>query len=253
MTKSRTNWQQVGGNYVLPEGEVHLWRARLDGSSESPAKLRQTLSNAERERARKFYFMPDRTRYVIGRGLCRILLGRCLGIAADQVRFEAGTAGKPRLAQDFRKSLNFNVAHSGDFVLVAIADNCEVGVDIEQIRHDFDPHEIAKQFFSESERLGLEALPADLRHGAFFSCWTRKEAYLKARGDGLNLGLDTFDVAFMPGQQPRLVATRPDPAEAQRWTLDDIEVDPNYKAALAREDKGTLLKTWDWLADAKLF
>jgi 4'-phosphopantetheinyl transferase len=251
MTESTTNWQRPGDNYILPEGELHVWRARIDGSSESLVKLRQTLSIAECERAAKFYFMPDRTRYVIGRGLCRILLGRCLGISADRLSFAYGPAGKPKLAQDFQQSLlHFNVAHSGDFVLVALAYRCELGVDIELIERDVEVEGIAQQFFSANERGSLIAnVPADGKHDAFFTCWTRKEAYLKARGDGLSLPLDSFDVAFLPGQAPRLIETRQDPAEASRWTLQDLDVDPLYKAALACEGASLQLRTWDWRGD----
>jgi 4'-phosphopantetheinyl transferase len=238
----------------LPEGEVHVWRAHLDTPSDTLVKLRQTFSPAECERAGKFYFMPDRTRYVIGRGLCRILLERCLGIPADRLRFEYGTAGKPKLAQDFQRSLlHFNVAHSGDFVLVALAYRYQLGVDIELIQTDFEVDAIAQQFFSATERASLIAnVPVHGKHDAFFTCWTRKEAYLKARGDGLSLPLDSFDVAFLPGQEPQLIETRQDPAEASRWTLRDLDVDPLYKAALACDSPSLQLRTWDWRGDVWL-
>jgi 4'-phosphopantetheinyl transferase len=251
MTDSRINWDRPGDNYVLPEGEVHVWRARIDGASESLAKLRQTLSIAECERAGKFYFMPDRTRYVIGRGLCRILLGRCLGIPAERLSFEYGPTGKPKLAKDLQQSrLCFNVAHSGDFVLVALAYRYELGVDIELIQTGVEVDAIAQQFFSANERARLSTnVPADRKHDAFFTCWTRKEAYLKACGDGLSLPLDSFDVTFLPGEAPRLIETRQDPAEASLWTLQDLDVDPGYKAALACESATPQLRTWDWRGD----
>jgi 4'-phosphopantetheinyl transferase len=251
MIESRINWQRPGDNYVLPESEVHVWRARTDGGPETLVKLRQTLSIAECERAGKFYFMPDRTRYVIGRGLSRILLGRCLGIPADHVSFEYGPTGKPKLAKDLQESpLCFNVAHSGDFVLVALAYRYELGVDIELIQREVEVDAITRQFFSSNERARLVAnVPADRKHDAFFTCWTRKEAYLKARGDGLSLPLDSFDVTFLPGEAPRLIETRRDPAEASRWTLQDLDVDPGYKASLACESASLQLRTWDWRGD----
>jgi 4'-phosphopantetheinyl transferase len=252
MTDS-TLWKRPCDKYLLPRDEVHVWRARLDWPSEYVARLQQTLSADERERADRFYFPADWTRYVIGRALSRILLGHCLGITAGNVRFEYNAKGKPSLATNLRQtSLNFNVSHSGDVVLVALAYCCNLGVDIERIRANIDADRIAERFFSVSERLSLAALPASMRHDAFFACWTRKEAYVKAHGDGLNLALDEFDVAFLPGQEPRLVETRHDPAEARRWALRDLEVGPNYRAALAVEGADRRLKSWDWLGQLPL-
>jgi 4'-phosphopantetheinyl transferase len=250
MTDSRTVWKRPGAKYFLPQDEVHVWRARLDWPSEYIARLWQALSSDERERADRFYFPTDRTRHVIGRALSRLLLGHCLGITADKVRFQYGGRGKPSLATDLRQtSLNFNVSHSGDFVLVALAYRRNLGIDIERICANIEADGIANRVFSASERLSLAALPAGMRHDAFFACWTRKEAYVKGRGDGLSLAMDEFDVAFLPGQEPRLVETRHDPAEAGRWTLRDLEAGPNYRAALAVEGADRRLKSWDWLGE----
>jgi 4'-phosphopantetheinyl transferase len=249
MTDS-TVWKRPRDKWLLPRDEVHVWRARLDWPPEYVSRLEQTLSPDERERANRFYFPADQMRYLIGRALSRILLGYCLGIAAGGVRFEYNAKGKPGLATNLSQtSLNFNVSHSGDFVLVALAYGCSLGIDIERIRAYIDVDAIAERFFSVSERLSLAALPASMRHEAFFACWTRKEAYIKAHGDGLNLALDEFDVAFLPGQVPRLVETRHDPAAARRWALRDLEAGPNYRAALAVEGADRRLKSWDWLGE----
>ena len=194
MINSMTFWERPRDKYLLPQDEVHVWRARLDWPAECVARWRQTLSSDEIERADRYYFSADRTRHVIGRALSRILLGHCLRITASSVRFEYRAMGKPRLATDLRQTfLNFNVSHSGDFVLVALAYRRDLGIDIEQIRTNIDVNVIANRFFSVSERLSLAALPAGMRRNAFFACWTRKEAYVKAYGDGLNLALDAFD------------------------------------------------------------
>jgi 4'-phosphopantetheinyl transferase len=248
MTDGQRNWELLSDDYALPPDQVHVLRARLDLTAGFIAELYQTLSSDERERAAKFHLLPDRARHVVGRGLSRVFLGACLGVPADCLRFEYNPDGKPMLAKDFQHSLlNFNVSHSGDFILVALAYDHDVGVDIELIRTDFDVDEIAKQFFSESECSSLTAqVSADKKHEAFFTCWTRKEAYQKACGVGLNLPLNAFDLAFLPGQQPRLIETRHDPAEARRWTLRDLDVGPGYKAAIAVEGNELQLKTWDW-------
>jgi 4'-phosphopantetheinyl transferase len=188
-------------------------------------------------------------RFFLGRALSRSLLGYCLGIPAESVEFAIGNKGKPSLAADFRQtSLNFNISHSGDFVLMALAYRRNVGIDIELVCRTVNTDAIAAQFLSKDEYARLKALPARLRHDAFYSCWTKKEAYLKARGDGLGLALNAFDVAFLPGEMPRLIETRHDPLEAHRWALHELDVGPNYKAALAIEGAGeSELTLWDWI------
>lgn len=250
MRDCRAVWKRPRDKYLLPQDEVHIWRASLDWPSEYITRLQETLSLEERERADRFYFSADRTRHVIGRALSRILLGHCLGITPGSVKFDCGARGKPSLAVNLRRaSLNFNVSHSGDFVLVGLAYNRDLGIDIERICTNIDAEGIAERVFSVRERLSLAVLPVGMRCDAFFACWTRKEAYVKARGDGLNLALDAFDVAFLPGQEPRLVETRHDPAEARRWILRDLEAGPNYRAALAVEGPDLRLKCWDWLGE----
>jgi 4'-phosphopantetheinyl transferase len=128
-----------------------------------------------------------------------------------------------------------------------------MGVDVEREREDMATAEIAARFFSPLECSTLAALPAAKQCEAFFSCWTRKEAYLKARGDGLSLPLDQFDVAFAPGEEPRLINTRHDPAEAQRWKLMTLQVGHGHAAALAVEGTDWKLKCWDWPPAGTIF
>jgi hypothetical protein len=142
---NKTFWKRSRDKYFLPQDEVHVWRARLDWPSEYIAGLQQMLSPEERERAHRFHFPVDRTRNIIGRALSRILLGHCLGVAAGSIEFEYGASGKPSLANSPRQtSLNFNVSHSGDFVLVALAYDRDLGVDIERIRTDIDATELPR-------------------------------------------------------------------------------------------------------------
>jgi 4'-phosphopantetheinyl transferase len=249
MVDSGTLWKRARAHCFLPPDQVHVWRAKLDQSPACMAQLRATLSSDEHERADRFHFEADRMRFVIGRGVVRQLLGHCLGVPAEGVGFEFSGEGKPSLAIRPREaSLNFNISHSGDFVLVALTYGRKVGVDAELIRRDFDPDLIAERFFSPSERSRLIVLPNQIKHEAFFSCWTKKEAYLKARGEGLSSGLDTFDVAFLPNEMPRLIETRGDPREIHRWTLWELDLGLDYKAALAVEGADHVeLTMWDWL------
>ena len=242
-----TVWQQLRGDYELPEDEIHVWRATLDGSSVRAAPLRQILSTEERARADRFHFDRDRMRFTIGRGLLRLLLGHCLGRAAHRVTFEYSSFGKPSLPAG--QSVQFNVSHSGALILVAIARGRVLGVDVEQIRADMATAQIAQEFFSAIECRALATLPDSLQCDAFFSCWTRKEAYIKAIGEGLSMPLDQFDVAFLPGEEPRLLETRPEPAEASRWTLRSLEPGAGYKGAIVAEGAGWTLRCWDWCGE----
>jgi 4'-phosphopantetheinyl transferase len=195
----------------------------------------------------RFRFEQDRRRYLIGRGLLRTLLGRYLDIAPDQPRFDYTPSGKPYLAPGLaRQPLEFNISHSGELVLIAVAAGRALGIDVEEIRGDIEVAAIATHFFSPNEQHALATLSGAARVDAFFDCWTRKEAYIKAKGDGLSLPLDQFDVSLMPGEGARLVETRPDPLEARRWCLAELDVGDGYKAALAAEGSGWMLRRWNW-------
>jgi 4'-phosphopantetheinyl transferase len=239
-------WQKPGAGAHLPPDHVHVWRATLQQTEPELSRLIQVLSSSERARADRFYFEADRKRHIIGRGLSRVLLGQSLGIPASALEFEHNEHGKPALRRDIHPPLSFNISHSGDLVLVATAAGRSLGIDVERMQPTMATAEIAARFFSVQERATLAALPADERCAAFFACWTRKEAYLKARGDGLSLPLDQFDVAFAPGETPRLLQTRHDPAEASRWTLYAFDPGHGCQAALAVEGSGHRLRLWDW-------
>jgi 4'-phosphopantetheinyl transferase len=251
MFESEIKADRPSGNDVLRENEVHVWRVALDRGWEDLHALRQVLSPDERERMDRFYLEPDRRRYLVGRAVLRKLLGRSLEISPDTLRFTYSAYGRPALAADFAHTrLQFSVSHSGDLVLIAVALGRAVGVDVERIRTDIAVDEIAARFFSAHEQRTLARLAAGRQREAFFACWTRKEAYIKARGDGLNLPLDAFDVEFLPGRTARLVETRHDPGEARRWTLQELEVGEGYKAAVAVEGEGEL-KCWQWPAQMR--
>jgi 4'-phosphopantetheinyl transferase len=244
-TSTTTVWNRARDRYALPPNEVHVWRANLQQSPSCLASLTQVLSAEERGRAERYRFEADRKRSMIGRGVSRLLLARCLGAAPEELRFTYNAFGKPALVSESRH-LHFNISHSGEWVLIALSQDRALGVDVERKRADMATAEIAARFFSPVECSALAALPAAERCAAFFSCWTRKEAYLKARGDGLSLPLDQFDVAFVPGVEPRLIATRHDPADAHRWRLTALQVGCGYAAALAVEGADWEFKCWDW-------
>jgi 4'-phosphopantetheinyl transferase len=239
-------WRRPRTNYSLLPDEVHVWRASLDQPQGHFVRLRQILSPQERARANRFHFEADRKRCVLARGLLRLLIGHCLGRPADHLRFQYGEFGKPSLARGPYPNLHFNLSHSGDLVLIALSCGRAVGVDIERMRIDVATDEIAARFFSANECRDLAKVPPEMRCAAFFECWTRKEAYLKARGDGLSLPLEQFDVSFLGQDKPRLIETRHDPTEVSRWTLHALEGGCGYKAALAVEGADWKLRCWDW-------
>jgi len=180
-----------------------------------------------------------------------MLLGGYLGVPPGTLSFGYGRFGKPHL-NGLETPLQFNASHSGHILLIAITLDRAIGIDVERIRTNLSVLEIAARFFSPRERDAFAALPATLRTDAFFDCWTRKEAYIKARGEGLSLPLSGFDVSFLPGEPAKLLATRPDAAEASCWRLRELEVADGYKAALAVEGAQWTLKCWDWAASASL-
>jgi len=234
--------------FQVSADEVHVWRAGLNQAPGTLLRLAGILAADERERADRFVFADDRTRHVLGRGLARLLLGHCLGVPADALVFEHNAFGKPCVAGagGAAERLEFSISHSGDVVLVALARARRVGVDVERAQAGRGIDGIAGRFFSAAECAALASLAPASRQDAFFTCWTRKEAYIKATGQGLSLALASFDVALAPGAPARLLATRPDAGERERWTLQDLDVGEGYKAAVAVEGSGWRLVSWTW-------
>jgi 4'-phosphopantetheinyl transferase len=240
-----TSWKLPPPAAALAGDEVHVWRARLDAPPESVRRLFDLLAPDERERAARFHFQRDRDRFTIARALLRGILGGYLNSGPERLRFEYGAQGKPSLAAEHNPvGLRFNVSHSEGVALFAAALGREVGVDVERVSARVECEEIAGRFFSPREVAALRALPAALREAAFFNCWTRKEAYIKARGEGLTLPLDGFDVSLAPGEPAALLANRLDPAEVSRWSLRELAPWPGFAAALAAEGHGWRLKCW---------
>lgn len=228
MTIDASPWPAGPERPDLGDGrEVHVWRAALDQPVDRLDALGALLSADEAERAARFRFERDRVRFVAAHGALRIELARYLAVAPRDLRFEVGAHGKPRVPGS---DVRFNLSHSGDVGLVAVAWRRDVGCDVEWVSERPRADELAERFFSPAERVALAAVPDAERRAAFFDCWARKEAFVKARGEGLSLPLDSFDVAVTGA--PRILATRPDPAEAARWQLLALDPSPGYAAAL---------------------
>jgi 4'-phosphopantetheinyl transferase len=227
---------------ALDVAEVHLWQASLDGR---PADIFESfLSADELARANRFHFTEDRTHFVVARGLLRNLLAAYLGINCAELRFSYGAKGKPFLLLDGQTQINFNLSHSHGRAAFAFSRGRELGVDLEYVKEDFEAELIATRFFSRSEILALRAVPAELRNQAFFTCWTRKEAYIKARGEGLSMPLDQFDVSLRPGEPAALLNNYREERELERWSMKAISAPQDFVGALVVEGHDWQLKSF---------
>ena len=248
-TSSKTIWSPAPGMLDLQPHQVDVWRVSLDLPTDSVKSIETSLSADESQRAARFHFAGDRDRFIAAHGSLRDILARYLHCEPSQLNFSVNPYGKPAL-QDHK--LEFNLSHSADFAMVVVAGAGKVGVDIERIRPGISSQVIARQYFSRNEVAELELLALEQREVAFFTCWTRKEAYIKAQGLGLSLPLDSFDVSLTPNESAIVRATRPDPKEAARWTLLSLHVDPRYESAVAvrpnggSESHGLEFRLWDW-------
>jgi 4'-phosphopantetheinyl transferase len=221
---------------------VHVWRASLDQGEAVVKDLEQTLSLEEMGRADRFHASVHRRDFVVGRGLARAILGRYLRVSPERFEFAHNAYGKPFLPDS---PIKFNLSHAGRLALYAVARGREVGVDIERIRSDFDCEAIAERFFSERERGMLRALAPESRHRGFFYGWTRKEAFIKAIGQGVSFPLDQFDVALAPDTPAALLRIRGDAQAAAPWRVLDLDVADGYAAALVVEGP-VQVQQWDW-------
>jgi 4'-phosphopantetheinyl transferase len=240
------SWSSPPDQPVLGTRDVHVWRASLDSPLALVERLRQLLSPDEQARADRFHFEIDRRHFTVARGYLRTILSRYLQIAPADVQFSYESHGKPQIASAIPhdQKLRFNLAHSGGLALYAFTLVGEIGIDLEHIRPEFTGDDIARRFFSASEVARLDKLPAQARHEAFFNCWTRKEAFIKAKGVGLSLALDQFDVTLAPAEPAALLRTCWDENEAARWSLQTIEVGSGYAGAVAVEAHDWQLSCW---------
>ena len=244
-------WSHPPEDLELEPHIVDIWRVQINIPDHSRNRLAATLSTDEKGRAARFHFAVHRDRFIAAHGCLRDVLRRYLHCEPAQLNFSIGKYGKPAL--DSNEGLEFNLSHSGDYALIAVAHRRRVGIDVEQIRDRISPQAIAGRFFSQAEVAELQSLPLEQQEAAFFTGWARKEAYIKAHGLGLALPLESFDVSLSPQKASILRATRPDPKEASRWTVLHLEVDPGYQAAIAVENlvahpdgQPLEIRLWDW-------
>lgn len=238
---STVNWSIPPACLTLMPAALHVWRAALEVSPESLARYSALLSPGELVRADRFVFGRDRQHFIVARATLRLLLGRYLQIPPNSLKFDEGPQGKPSLVERLRPSdLKFNVSHSHGLVVFAFARQRELGIDVEKIRPDFASREIAQRYFSPQEIAELDALPPSVYTEGFFRCWTRKEAYIKARGQGLQIRLESFSVTLAPQQLPELTAS-----DGLHWAMYSFDPAPEFVAAVVAERSAWTLSFYE--------
>ena len=231
----------------LAPGQIHIWRLAHNPQCLPPVAWEASLSSDELARANRFAFHRDRNAYISTRAVLRELLGQYLATPPKEIAFHYAERGKPGLAQTAPTPtgggapVHFNVSHTRSLALLAFACDRRLGIDVEFIRPIDNWEDIARRFFSPSELAELRALPPEQRDEGFYTCWTRKESYLKARGEGLHLPLDRFDVTLTPGAPLRLTAE-----DASNWALISLYPRQGYAAALTAEGQNFNLQLWDY-------
>ena len=224
----------------LTDDIVHVISCRLDDATSRAVDI---LADGERQRAARFVSDADRRRYISAHAQLRMVLGRCLGRRAQSLRFARGTYGKPYVADgDNPHDVRFNMSHSGDRALIAVTLGREVGVDIEEEKGIGNPLAVAQHFFAPGERSVMAGLPEAARCAAFFRCWTRKEAVIKALGAGLSCSLDGFEVPLDEDAPPRC---RRLAVGGVDWQLASVPVGTPYTAALAAPVGDWRIELWD--------
>lgn len=216
---------------AISEQEVHVWTVNL---ARVPV-LDEALSHVEHERSAQFDSEVDRRRFKAARSALRTILTRYLKLPASSLVFAQTEFGKPFVINSEADGLLFNLSRSGDVLAIAVTRDREVGIDVEIVRQESAPMEIAEQCFSVAEIYTLTGLDQDARTVAFFNCWTRKEAYTKARGEGRSVPWVQFDMSLAPGVRAAMLNNRIDKEEMSRWVFHDVQLPPGYVGTLAFE------------------
>lgn len=247
MGTGETHWQRAIPGASIHADEVHVWRAFLDLQTHQTKSLAELLSTDEVERANRFRFERDQIRFVAARGMLRMILGHYLGEKPNTLRFDYNTFGKPSLVGNAdQANLCFNLSHSGTFALYAVTLHQKVGIDIERIREDIAVGQIANRFFSRGEISLLEQVEENKRTEAFFQYWTRKEAFIKATGEGVSFPLEQCDVSLMSGSDLSPIVLKGGQGESARWHGQDVFPGPGYTAAVVVEGS-------DWVLSCREF
>jgi 4'-phosphopantetheinyl transferase len=232
----------------LNASDVHVWRISLRLAESQLSRLKASLSLEERARAERFAFEDARVRFIAAHGMLRAIVSRYVNEAPAALTFTSGQFGKPYLAglRGGVETLRFNLAHSHDTALIAVAHNREVGVDLERIRDTVDSLKLAERFFTPNEFERLRHLPSDDANRLFFTLWTSKEAYLKAQGTGLSFGLDRFEVRLVPEEPIARIKLFGKSHEHESCLIRILSLGPEYAGAVAAEGEDWRVRDRKW-------
>lgn len=231
----------------LARNEIHVWAAALGIESDLLNALARTLSPDEMARAERFKFEKHRNRFIAGRGVLREILGRYLQIKPEDLRFDYSTNGKPSFAIGFAHGgIHFNLAHSEDVALIAVTRIGQVGVDVECVRALKDMDHLVARFFSARENELFQKVPVNEKPAAFFNLWTRKEALLKATGEGITRSLSLVEVSFLAGEPARLVAVAGNAEKATEWSLRELAPATGFVGAVAVRAREMVVRCGKW-------
>lgn len=240
-------WESPPADLALKAGDVHIWRSRLEAPQARIEGARAMLAPDEVARADRFLREVHGMRFTLARAALRVLLGRYLDVRPEEVRFRYSDQGKPFLEDwEAQRGIQFNLSHSGSVALLGFTFERAIGIDVEAFRENLEADKIARRYFAPGEVETLFALPEELRKQGFYNCWTRKEAYIKACGDGLRLPLNSFDVSLVPGEAPELLRAQGGDAEIERWSFHQLEPGPGYAATLVVEARQVRLRTFEF-------
>jgi 4'-phosphopantetheinyl transferase len=247
MAASKVSWLFPPSKLKLSINDVHVWRVKLNQTDGRIQQLQQILSDDERLRAERFHFDRDRRRFIVSQGMLRLIIGEYIDVEPSLLQFYSGHRGKPYLSHSLGNDPpQFNLAHSKEIALYAFTCSQEIGIDVEFVCEMPDSEQIALTTFSSFENKVLQSLPEYQRQEAFFNCWVRKEAYIKAVGNGLYHALDRFDVSLAPGQPARLVSVEGSAEQASGWFMKSLIPEDGYVAALAVKGSDFCLSYWKY-------
>jgi 4'-phosphopantetheinyl transferase len=235
------SWTPPPDKLPEPDVNVQVWAVQLDDTSIDFERGRELLSADERERAARFRFDIHRRRYLAAHIALHEILSRYIAAAPARLSFDLGANGKPRLSHEPGPSgVEFNLSHSNEMALLAVARGRELGVDVEHVREQFEFQEVAERFFTAKEVAAMLSLPAELQRRAFYKCWTSKEAYLKAKGTGLSGALDEVEISLGSDGQVRINAN------VANWWLFELDPIAGYEAALVVASSSAPIQCYQW-------
>jgi 4'-phosphopantetheinyl transferase len=234
-------------SFCVTNTKVHVWHAALQQPVEVVQKLHALLSEEERQRAERFRFQEHRNTFIVSQGILRYLLSRYTGIEPGRILFKYNLAGKPFLAnEEVVPEIYFNLSHASQLVLYAFSWGRQVGIDVECIRPMEEMDLVAEGIFSPGEYGRFRKISEKDRLRAFYHCWTRKEAFIKAVGEGLSFPLQDFEVSFEPGERAELVSIQGSLEKASQWAMHDLKASDGYAAALVVEGKEHSITQKQW-------